>query len=158
MSFITDTTKGTGVLFNVPEQERKIDGPVMTGSVEINGQRYYISGFLREPKNADAKPYLGLQISSPLPEGYTDADLAAQVRYYGKLFKQEDKHSEASADYTGYITVLASVQDQKHTDDEWEDAAELMLTGHARRNMGDGGARIALNFATRRVASGELAF
>lgn len=158
MSFITEATKGTGVLFNVPENERKQDGPIMTGSVEIDQQRYYISGFLREATTEGANNYLSLQITSPLPENYTDADLAAQLRYFGKLFKQTNKQYENSPDYSGYIQVLGTVKGDHRTDEEWDNCPQLQIVGEARRNMGDGGARINIRFAPRKIAAGELNF
>ena len=157
-AFVSVDTKATGALFNVALDQRKQDGPIMTGSIEINQKRYNVSGFLRTAKGADAKTYLGLVISSPLPENHTEEDYGKQIRYHGKLFKQLDKRYDTSADYTGFIDILPCVGEEKHTDEEWENAPQLLVVGHARRNMADGGSRIALQLSPRTVAEGELNF
>jgi hypothetical protein len=154
--FLTPSTKAQGALFNVPVADQKDNGPVMTGSIEVESQKILVSGFLKTA-NSTGNNYLSLALAAPLPENYTDADRENQLRYYGKLFRQAEKRSTSSPDYTGFITVLPCTSPQQYSDDQWDAAPNLQVWGWRRRNA-DGSSRIALSLAPREVAADEVNF
>lgn len=149
--FICNNTKAKGALFNVDEV--KENGPVMTGSMEIAGVKYPLSGFI---KIAESQlRYMSLSVTSPLPSDYTDDDIANQVHYYGKLFRQENKRYHSSPDYTGFLTVLPCTGSAKHENDVWADAPTLQISGWKKRSA-DTSSRISLLVAPVHVADDEL--
>lgn len=154
--FLSPSTKAQGALFNVAPEEQKENGPVMTGSIEINGQKALVSGFLKTA-TSNGNNYLSLALAMPLPEGHTDADREGQLRYYGKFFRQEEKRSTQSPDYTGFITLLPCTSPNQYSDEQWDSAATLQVWGWRRRNA-DGKSRIALSIAPREVQPDELNF
>ena len=132
------------------------NGPIMTGTIELDGNRYSVSGFAKiSEKNVR---YLSLAIQKPLAKGFTAEEQAAQLSYYGKLFLQENKSRTNSPDYSGFIQVLANGNGVHHTNDEFDQAPRLMVTGFRRRNASDGEARIQLNIAPQLVDPNEVAF
>lgn len=154
--FLSTKTKAKGALFNVEKSDIKENGPIMTGSIEIAEQKIMLSGFLRTSSTTGTN-YLSLALSAPLPEGYTDADKESQLRYYGKLFRQVEKRSMTSPDYTGFISVLPCTSQNQYTNEEWDDAATLQVWGWRKRSA-DGTSRISLSIAPREVADEEVNF
>lgn len=154
--FLSTTTKAKGALFNVEKNDIKENGPVMTGSIEVAEQKILLSGFLRTA-STNGTNYLSLALSAPLPEGYSEADKDTQLRYYGKLFRQAEKRTMASPDYTGFISVLPCTSQNQYTNEEWDDAPTLQVWGWRKRNA-DGTSRISLNIAPREVADDEVNF
>lgn len=154
--FLTTTTKATGALFKVTDVVD--NGPLMSGSFEIDAIRYHVSAF-RHVAQESGLEYLSLALQAPLPENHTAADIAAQIRYHGKLFrtdKDKAKSHKAPA-YSGFVTVLPCVGEQKHDDAAWREAPLLKLTGERRRSA-NGEARIALVMAPQTVEAEELPF
>jgi hypothetical protein len=154
--FLTPTSQAQGALFNVPAGDRKDNGPVMTGSIKVENQKILVSGFLKTATTT-GMDYLSLSLSAPLPENHTDQDRENQLRYYGKLFRQTERRSDSSPDYTGFISVLPCVASNQYTDKQWDDAQTLQVWGWRKRNT-DGKSRIAINIAPREVAPDELNF
>ena len=154
--FLSTTTKAKGALFNVAPEDRKENGPIMTGSIEIGSEKFHISGFTRTASST-GELYLSVALSARLPDGYTESDRENQLRYYGKLFRQSEKRSEASPDYTGFITVLPCTTPNQYTNDEWDAAPNLQVWAWRKRNA-DGTSRISLSIAPREVAAEEVNF
>ena len=154
IDFLSNNTKAKGALFNVDEV--KENSPIMTGSMEIEGHKFPLSGFIKIAKESGLR-YMSLSLTSPLPTDYTDDDIAKQVHYYGKLFRQENKRNDSSPDYNGFITVLACSDNSKHTNEVWDDAPMLQITGWKKRSA-DSGSRISLIVAPTEVSDDELSF
>lgn len=86
-------TIAKGALFNVQANDRKVNGPAMTGNFEVNSERINVSGYLKVARES-GKDYLNLKIgekSGPV--------------FYGKLFRNVDKKGEKSPDYSGYVEL-----------------------------------------------------
>ena len=154
--FLSTSTKAKGALFNIAKDEIKENGPIMSGSIDVADQKILLSGFLRT-SNTNGSNYLSLALSAPLPEGYTDADKENQLRYYGKLFRQTEKRSDSSPDYTGFISVLPCTSPHQYTNEQWDDAPTLQVAGWRKRNA-DGTSRISVSIAPREVAADEVNF
>jgi uncharacterized protein (DUF736 family) len=86
-------TKAKGALFTVKADERKDNGPSMTGHFEANSQKISIAAFLKVSKES-GKDYLNLKM------GEKDGPI-----FYGKLFRNTDKKGEKSPDYSGYVEL-----------------------------------------------------
>lgn len=153
------TDKGSGALFTHEPDEPNPQAPAMTGNVEINAIKFTVAGFLKTAKES-GKRYLSLVVSPPLPEGYTEADIAVQPHYNGKLFRREPdpvtgKANPKAPDYFGFVTVLPVRQGETYTADEWESAPTLRVVGWRRRSANTQ-ARIVLTVAPLEVAADEL--
>lgn len=152
--FLTTTTKANGALFKVTDVVD--NGPLMSGSFEIDEIRYHLSAF-RHVAQESGLEYLSLALQAPLPENHTAADIAAQIRYHGKLFRNDNAKSQKAPPYSGFFTLLPCVGEQKHDETTWRDAPTLKLTGERRRSA-NGEARIALVMAPQTVEAEELPF
>lgn len=139
---LSHETNVKGALFNI---DRPVaNGPTMSGSIEVDGVKVPVSGFV---KTADSGVrYMALSLGSE-----------NGVHYYGKLFRQEKKRHASSPDYTGFITLLRCETAGQYSDDEWDEAEQLQVCGRRVRST-DGTARIALTVSSRQVREGETAF
>lgn len=142
---LTEQSKATGALFNIQESDRSENGPIMSGSLEIDGAKVPLCGFLKQATQSETQ-YLGLSLGE---EG--------GIHYYGKLFRVTEKKSANAPDYTGFITVLACTKKDEHSAEKWEEAPTLKVAGWRKRN-GDGSGRIYLVVSSREVSGAELAF
>lgn len=86
-------TKAKGALFTVKANDRKDNGPTMTGNFEVNSSKISVAAFLKVSKES-GKDYLNLKIGEK--EGPS---------FYGKLFRNTEKKAEKSPDYTGYVEL-----------------------------------------------------
>jgi uncharacterized protein (DUF736 family) len=87
------STTAKGALFIVKSDARKVNGPAMTGTLEVNSQKIQIAAFLKVSRET-GKDYLNLKIG----QKYSPA-------FYGKLFRNKDKRGEQSPDFTGYVEL-----------------------------------------------------
>lgn len=144
------TGKYQGALFNIKEEDLVEGGPIMSGSIEVNNVRVSLSAFLEESANTGTK-YLNLSLGSK-----------GGVHYYGRLFRQAEKRSERSPDYSGFILLLpAEPGAPKYTNEQWDKAERLQVYGRRVKNLSEG-SRISLDVVPQRsrepVAEGELSF
>lgn len=139
-----------GALFPVAPEDRTETGPLMSGSIDLNGQKLPVSAFLKTAKESKNQ-YLSLSVGD---EG--------GVHYYGKLFRKEPPANvdpqSAQVRYSGFLTILPCINAQQHDDEAWEAAPKLVIGGERRRNASNGGARIALIFSPEQVADSEIGF
>lgn len=140
---MTERTTATAVLFDI--KERVDNGPLMSGSVEVDGVKVSLSAFLEQAKSSNVN-YLNLSIG--------DKD---QARYSGKLFRNKQKNSANAPDYSGFITVLRVDQPKQYTGEEWDNAPQLKIVGWRRRST-DGTGRIQMNIMPAEVKDGDIAF
>lgn len=99
-------TKAKGALFTVKAEDRKENGPIMTGNFELEEGKIAIAAFLKTAKET-GKQYLNLKVGNK-----NDQPL------YGRLFRVEEKKGEKSPDYTGYVALGSD-----------EEAPELRVAG-----------------------------
>lgn len=140
---ITAETHATGALFNIGEDRRVENGPIMQGSIRGDGGLSSpVSMFLEAAKQTG-------EIYATLSIGSKD-----RVHYFGRLFRGT---SAAAPTYSGYVHVLAVQTKQQYTDEQWQAAPKLQVCGWRRRSA-NGDARIQLTIAPKIVHEGELAF
>ena len=140
---LTSRSTASAVLFDI--KERVENGPLMSGSVEVDSVKVSLSAFLEQAKASNVN-YLNLSIG--------DKD---QARYSGKLFRNKQKNSDNAPDYSGFITVLRVNQPEQYTADEWDSAPQLKIVAWRRRST-DGTGRIQMNIMPAEVADGDIAF
>lgn len=149
INFELANQKYQGALFNIDEDKQTQDGPLMSGSVEVAKVRIPLSAFL-EISEETGKRYLNLSL------GGKDG-----VHYYGRLFRNDEKRSEKSPDYSGYFHILPVNPGDQYTDEEWAGAAKLQVYGRRTRNADDT-VRIALDIVPMRsqepIGDDELAY
>ncbi|KVE33099.1 hypothetical protein [Burkholderia sp. TSV86] len=149
---LNETTRTTAALFPVDEDHARDNGPMFTGSIKLEGVSVPLSAFLKEAKNGSERRYLDLSIGAK-----------GQVHYSGRLFRNEQKKTAKSPDYTGYVVVLAMNPGVKneYTDEDWEAAPRLIVYGRRVRNA-DNSVRIALDVLPKRsnenVSDEEVGF
>jgi hypothetical protein len=148
---LTETSRTTAVLFPVDEEHARENGPLFTGSIKLDGESIPLSAFLKDAKESD-KRYLDLSIGAK-----------GQMHYSGRLFRNEEKKTVKSPDYSGYLIVLplsSTVRDE-YSQEEWNEAPRLIVYGRRVRNA-DNSVRIALDVVPPRidapVGDGEVAF
>ncbi|MEM5387851.1 hypothetical protein VSR68_30315 [Paraburkholderia phymatum] len=148
---LTETSRTTAVLFPVDEEHARENGPTFTGSIKLDGVAVPMSAFLKEAKGSD-KRFLDLSVGAK-----------GQVHYSGRLFRNEEKKTSRSPDYSGYLVVLPLNPDvrDEHSQEEWDEAPRLIVYGRRVRNA-DNSVRIALDVVPQRsdapVGDGEVAF
>jgi hypothetical protein len=140
---LSEKLVSSAVLFVV--EDRKPDGPVNSGSIDVNNVKVPMSGFLKQAMET-GKDYLNLTIG--------DKD---QAHYYGVLFKNRRTNENQNQTYSGNIKVLRVEPGQRFTPEEWENAPTLKLSGMRVRSA-NGGVRISLNVNPSIVGDDELAF
>lgn len=142
----TPETVANGVLFNITAEKRTHNGPIMSGSVEVDNVQIPVSGFLKIAQES-GKEYLALSIGQE-----------NGVHYYGKLFRAEGKKKfQTAPDYNGFITLLPCSEAQQYTNEEWDAAPTLKITAYRRRNA-NSTARIAMNIMPLSVKASDLNF
>lgn len=134
----------TGALFNIKTEDRIENGPIMSGSIEVQDETMPVSGFHQIAESGLV--YLGLSFGAE-----------NNTHYFGKLFRNENKRSVNAPDYTGYIALLPCTEKNQYTNEEWDNAPQLRVSGWRKRSA-DGTARIALSIAPSEVKEDELAF
>lgn len=159
--FLNAKSRGKFVLFGITDEDRKENGPIMGGSVEVEGyetgdKKPLVSGFEKFAKTEGNRRYLGLSLTAPLAEGAPED--APRVHYYGKMFRNEARRNLNSPEYSGFITVLPCQAEGQYTNEEWDDAPVLQFVGWKRRNASDGKARIECNFHPSIVGDDEVPF
>ena len=148
---LTETSRTTAVLFPVDEEHARENGPLFTGSIKLDGESVPLSAFLKDARESE-KRYLDLSVGAK-----------GQVHYSGRLFRNEDKKTTKSPDYSGYLIVLplsSAVRDE-YSAEEWNEAPRLIVYGRRVRNA-DNSVRIALDVVPPRldapVSDNEVAF
>ena len=148
---LTETSRTTAVLFPVDVEHTRENGPTFTGSIKLDGVSVPLSAFLKEAKGSD-KRFLDLSVGAK-----------GQVHYSGRLFRNEEKKTARSPDYSGYLVVLPLSPDvrDEHSQEEWDEASRLIVYGRRMRNA-DNSVRIALDVVPQRsdapVGEDEVAF
>lgn len=148
---LTETSRTTAVLFPVDEEHARENGPLFTGSIKLDGESVPLSAFLKDAKESD-KRYLDLSVGAK-----------GQVHYSGRLFRNEEKKTAKSPDYSGYLVVLPLSPDvrDEYSQEEWDEAPRLNVYGRRVRNA-DNSVRIALDVVPQRsdvpVGDDEVAF
>lgn len=140
---LSETLVSSAVLFVV--EDRKEDGPVYSGSIEISGVKVPMSGFLKQAQES-GKDYLNLTIG--------DKD---QAHYYGVLFKNRRLQDNLNQTYSGNIKVLRVEGGTTYTPEEWDNAPTLKLSG-LRVRSANGGARINIAVNPTLVCDEEMPF
>lgn len=140
---LSDKLVSSAVLFVV--EDRKEDGPVYSGSIEISGVKVPMSGFLKQAQES-GKDYLNLTIG--------DKD---QAHYYGVLFKNRRIQENLNQTYSGNIKVLRVEGGTTYTPEEWDNAPTLKLSG-LRVRSANGGARINIALNPTLVGDEEMPF
>ena len=140
---LSDKLMSSAVLFIV--EDRKPDGPVYSGSIEISGVKVPMSGFVKMAQES-GKDYLNLTIG--------DKD---QAHYYGVLFKNRRTHENQNQTYSGNIKVLRVEAGVKFSAVEWDNAPTLKLSG-LRVRSANGGARINIAVNPTLVDDDEMPF
>ena len=90
---LTNSSSGTGALFNSPPERQTDTGPVMTGTFDFEGTKINAAAFLRPTKTPGVN-YLSLKLGPR--EG---------PHFYGKLFSEHNKKTPTSPDYSGFLDV-----------------------------------------------------
>lgn len=137
---LTETSRTTAVLFPVDEEHARENGPLFTGSIKLDGESVPLSAFLKDARESE-KRYLDLSVGAK-----------GQVHYSGRLFRNEEKKTTKSPDYSGYLIVLplsSAVRDE-YSAEEWNEAPRLIVYGRRVRNA-DNSVRIALDVVPPRV-------
>jgi hypothetical protein len=144
---LTPNTKTKGVLFVIPEEDRKENGPVLSGNFANGDKTVGLSAFLDMSEETGRRFY-------NLSLGDKDG-----THWYGRLFRNENKKSDKSPDYSGFMIVLpveAPVADEsgkakakakakpQYTPEDWEQAPKLTVFGRRVRSA-DNSARIVLD-------------
>jgi hypothetical protein len=148
---LTETSRTTAVLFPVDEEHSRENGPTFTGSIKLDGVSVPMSAFLKEAKGSE-KRFLDLSVGAK-----------GQVHYSGRLFRNEEKKTARSPDYSGYLVVLPLSPDvrDEHSQEEWDEAPRLIVYGRRVRNA-DNSVRIALDVVPQRsdapVGDDEVTF
>ena len=148
---LTETSRTTAVLFPVDEEHARENGPTFTGSIKLDGVSVPLSAFLKEAKGSD-KRVLDLSVGAK-----------GQVHNSGRLFRNEEKKTARSPDYSGYLVVLLLSPDvrDEHSQEEWDGAPRLIVYGRRVRNA-DNSVRIALDVVPQRsdapVGEDEVGF
>lgn len=148
---LNETTRTTAVLFPVDEEHARENGPIFSGSIKLDGVSVPLSAFLKDAKGSE-KRFLDLSIGAK-----------GQVHYSGRLFRNEEKKTAKSPDYSGYLVVLPlspGMQDE-YEEEDWKQAPRLIVYGRRVRNA-DSSVRIALDVLPQRsdapVSDDEVAF
>lgn len=131
-----------GALFNIEEDDRTENGPLMSGSITLTENdpksRVPLSAFLATADTTGTE-YLNLSL------GGKDG-----VHYYGRLFRQVERRSDKSPDYSGFIYLLAVEPGApKPTNEQWDKADRLQVYGRRVKNLNEG-SRIALDVVPQR--------
>lgn len=148
---LNETTRTTAVLFPVDEEHARENGPIYSGSIKLDGVSVPLSAFLKDAKGSD-KRFLDLSIGAK-----------GQVHYSGRLFRNEEKKTAKSPDYSGYLVVLPLSPDMQdeYEEEDWKQAPRLIVYGRRVRNA-DSSVRIALDVLPQRsdapVSDDEVAF
>lgn len=90
---LTATTTTAGALFNLDSSKHAptSNSPVMTGNIEIGPAKIELAAFLKIAASSGIE-YLNLKLKTEKP-------------VYGRLFRNLEKKSENSPDYTGFLNV-----------------------------------------------------
>lgn len=90
---LTASTSAAGALFHpeLSKQAATPNSPVMTGNIEIGSTKIDLAAFLKKASSSGVE-YLNLKLSSEAP-------------IYGRLFRNLEKRTENSPDYTGFLNV-----------------------------------------------------
>lgn len=110
---LTETTEAKGALFTLKPETRRVNGPVMTGIFEIDAERIEIAAFKRISRGTNLE-FLNLRIGKSGTEAKP---------LYGKLFRNDQKKSEKSPDYSGYVDLGSD-----------ENAPQLRIAGWRTRS------------------------
>ena len=88
-------SKIEGTLFNIPEKDRRPNGPVMKGDFQITGEAGKIQGsaWLKQ-KEEDGSTYLSFQL-----------EISRELKYYGAIFPTTDKTADKAPDYFGTFNL-----------------------------------------------------
>jgi hypothetical protein len=114
-------TKAKGALFR--PDVRKDNGPILTGTFEVNSKKISVAGFLKTSNSG--VDYLNIRVGEK--EGPV---------FYGKLFKNSDKKDQNSPDYTGYLEINAG-----------EDVSRLRIAGWKSKSRDKNLSYISLEMA-----------
>jgi uncharacterized protein (DUF736 family) len=94
MSYLTNESKVEGTLFNVPEDKRRTNGPVMEGDFQITGEAGKVRAAAWSKTTDDGRIYLSLQL-----------EMGRDFKYYGALFRANDKSSSKAPDFFGSLNL-----------------------------------------------------
>jgi hypothetical protein len=142
---LTERTLATGALFKIDDEKRSSNGPLMSGSLQIDGQDIPLSAFLKVGKESETE-YLSLSLGQ---EG--------GIHYYGKLFRVENPKGANAPHYTGFMTVLACSDANNYSNEDWDEAPTLKVCGWRKRSA-NGTGRIHLTVSSTIVDADELGF
>ena len=118
---INENTKIEGVLFTVPKEKRRTNGPVMEGKFQIEGEAGKFDGaaWTKDTKGTPDKPsfkYLSIQL-----------ELSRERKFYGALFPATEKKADKYPDYYGTLNLGRNPGDP-----------ELRIAGWKRKATSDG--------------------
>lgn len=105
------TSRLEGVLFTIAPERRVINGPAMDGTFQLRGESGKIQAAAWLKESADRTPYMTFVL-----------ELERNVKFYGAIFRTQQKTSAAAPDYFGQLNLGRQ-----------RDAPKLRLSGWRRQ-------------------------
>lgn len=115
---LTINSKLEGTLFNVAQEKRRENGPVMEGEFQITGESGKIKGAAWSKTSDKDKSvrYLSVQI-----------EISRDLKFYGAIFATKEKRSDSSPDYYGTLNLTKA-----------QGGPELRIAGWKRKGKDTG--------------------